>query len=62
MELVKRMISLPFEKDIDTTNLILYNFFKSKHINDDNKKYIGKSCIGIQKWSLAYILNKIKQN
>ena len=45
MDLVKRMISLPFEKDIDTTNLILYNFFKSKYISDFNKKYIGKNCL-----------------
>ena len=37
------MISLPFEKDIDTTNQILHNFFKSKIINDKNKKYIGKN-------------------
>ena len=39
------MIGLPFEKDIDTVNLILYNFFKSKDINDKNKKYIGKNCL-----------------
>jgi len=39
------VIGLPFEKDIDTTNLILYNFFQSKHINDNNKKYIGKKCL-----------------
>ena len=41
------MISLPFEKDIDTVNLILYHFFKSKEISDKNKKYIGKNCLSI---------------
>ena len=41
------MISLPFEKDFDTTNLILHNFLTSKHINDDNKNYIGKNCLEI---------------
>ena len=45
MDLVKIMISLPFEKDIDTTNLILHNFFKSKDIIEYNKKYIGKNCL-----------------
>ena len=39
------MISLPFEKDIDTVNLILYNFFQSEDISDKNKKYIGKNCL-----------------
>ena len=38
------MISLPFEKDIDTTNQILSNFFNSKNINDKNKNYIAKNC------------------
>lgn len=31
------MITLPFEKDIDTTNNIIFNFLKSKNINDTNK-------------------------
>ena len=38
------MIKLPFEEDIDQTNLILYNFLKPNNvINEENKKYISKN-------------------
>ena len=36
------MTRLPFEKNIDTVHLLIYNFINDKNVSLENKNYIKK--------------------
>ena len=55
------MTKLPFESDLEETSKTIYNFVKTKKLNDKVKTYLKNIIPNISKWNLASILEATKE-
>ena len=56
----KFITDIPYERDIDKTNQLIYNFVKRDDVSEKNKLYIKTIFKNISQWNLGYILEETK--
>ena len=54
------MTTLPYQRDILTTNELIWNFLRREDVSEANKLYIKKIFKNIQHWNMAYVLRETK--